>query len=155
MPLTSDEQKTLREVGAVVVPGVIPSEAADRALRRINHELSTINMSEQGPNYGFMKEVGRSDPILDLYRATPLHDLADWLIAPGAVDCPASAHMALRFPVAPDVSENPDPPEGWHPARTLGRLRRGHAGFRWSRWTCGSAGMSNVEHGPDRPHPRR
>lgn len=113
MELSAAELKQLHDDGYVVLPGVIPDRLCQRAIRRINRYLATANMAEEGQNYKYMAQVGGSDEILDLYRATPVPGLVRALLGPHAdrMKPMDKGHMALRFPAEDCL---PGPIQSWH-----------------------------------------
>jgi len=109
--LDAEQQRALIDDGYLLLPGAVPRERIDRALKAINQSLG-----EQGIDKAqlwtlraqtFCPELVAADAILDLYRDTPLEALAQAAIGAGMVPRPSTGQIALRFPQ--EVAE-PRPP---------------------------------------------
>ena len=107
MELTLEQMQHLFEQGYVLIPGVIPRERVNAALRAINHSLgegidparlTTFRAQSYAP------ELQRDPVITDLYNAMPVKDLVESLIGEGMVRPIGGGQIALRFPIAPGQS---------------------------------------------------
>jgi hypothetical protein len=111
VPLDAAQRQALLDDGYVILPGAVPRERVDRALKSINHSLG-----EQGIDksqiwtlraQSFCPELVATDAILDLYRGTAIEALAESAIGTGLLPRPATGQIALRFPQ--ELAEPKDP----------------------------------------------
>ncbi len=113
MPLDPQQTHALVEDGYVLLPGAVPRARVDAALKAINHSLGERGIDRSQiwtlRAQTFCPELVAADAILDLYRDTPLEQLAEAAVGPGAVPRPTSGQIALRFPQAEDVPQAPHP----------------------------------------------
>ncbi len=111
MSLDAEHQRALIDDGYLILPGAVPRERVDRALKAINHSLGEQGIDKRQlatlSARTFCPELVAADAILDLYRDTPLEALAQAAIGPGAVARPTTGQIALRFPQ--QVAEPPAP----------------------------------------------
>jgi hypothetical protein len=102
MPLTEIDKASLRDNGFVKLPGIIPADLVDRALRAINSSLGSRGMHPDDlvtfRARSFAPEVQRSAQITDLFNASPLRELAESAIGAGSLRPVNSGQIALRFP---------------------------------------------------------
>ena len=113
MSLTPDQHRSLVEDGYVILPGVVPREQVNAALKAINHSLGEEGIAKDQiwtlRAQSFCPELAAADAILDLYRATPLRALAETAIGAGQVTVPGSGQIALRFPQQLAAPRDPYP----------------------------------------------
>jgi hypothetical protein len=105
------EKLALREEGYLVVPGLVPRAQVEAALKAINGSLGEQGIAKNEiwtlRAQTFCPELVSAPPILDLYGATPLPDLAQAVLGAGNVAPPVVGQIALRFPQA--IAEPRDP----------------------------------------------
>jgi|GEM_PF-4442183 len=128
MELTLEQMQHLFEQGYVLIPGVIPRERVNAALRAINHSLgegidparlTTFRAQSYAP------ELQRDPVITDLYNATPVKELAESLIGEGMVrpiggavpDCAGAIARATQT-----ASRRHVYPDEWRAARAHRQL---------------------------------
>jgi hypothetical protein len=108
--LEEAEKRALVDDGYVIVPGAVPRERVDAALRAINHSLGEEGIPKEHlwtlRAQTFCPELVGAPPILDLYTGTPLAALAEAALGAGNVPPPSTGQIALRFP---QVAEPRDP----------------------------------------------
>jgi hypothetical protein len=109
--LTWSQEHALVDEGYLLVPGLVSRERVDAALKAINHSLGEEGIAKDAlwtmRAQTFCPELASAPPILELYGATGLRELAEAALGAGQVRAPATGQIALRFPqtlVAP-----PDP----------------------------------------------
>jgi phytanoyl-CoA dioxygenase PhyH len=109
---TPSQKDSLRERGFVVLPGLVPRERRDGALRAINASLGQGLAPEDITRFharSFCPELQRSGVLLDLFRGTPAVHAAASLVGPKGLDPVTTAQIALSFPVAEDAPSPPHP----------------------------------------------
>lgn len=104
MQLTGEQRQALYDDGLVSLPGIVPSETVNAALRAINGSLGYAGMP---PNklqtyraQSYCPELQTAPAITELLTATPLWELAESAIGSGQVQPVNSGQIALRFPAA-------------------------------------------------------
>ena len=102
MRLDGTQQRALLDDGYLLVPGLVPRERVDAALKAINHSLGEEGIAKDQiwtlRAQTFCPELASAPEILDLYRATPVVELAEAAIGVGKVVTPTTGQIALRFP---------------------------------------------------------
>src|SRR5687768_3529339 len=84
--LTDEQKKHFRTHGFVHVPGAVPRERVDAALRVINHSIGQGVSKSDLPRFragSFCPELTSAAAITDLYNHTPLRDLAESAVGRG------------------------------------------------------------------------
>ena len=80
MLLTPPQGRALVDEGYLLVPGLVPRARVDAALRAINHSLGEQGLAKDAlwtmRAQTFCPELVSAPEILDLYRDSPLRDLA-------------------------------------------------------------------------------
>jgi hypothetical protein len=98
--LRSEQKEKLREEGYLLLPGAVPRDLVEAALRAINHSLGNEGIPKEGlPSFRartFTPELTTAPVILDLYRKSALAVAAEEAIGP--VKPPSEGQIALRFP---------------------------------------------------------
>jgi hypothetical protein len=112
--LTDAQAHALVAEGYLLVPGLVSRERVEAALHAINGSLGEQGIAKDAlwtmRAQTFCPELVSAPPILDLYRSTPLAELAEAAIGAGRVRTPSTAQIALRFPqVAGPTPEPRDP----------------------------------------------
>ena len=82
---TAARKGSLRERGFVVLPGLVPPERRDAALRAINASLGRGLAPADLPRFraqSFCPELQRAGVLLDLFRGTPAAPAAAALVGP-------------------------------------------------------------------------
>jgi hypothetical protein len=114
LKLTAEQQRTLRDEGYLLLPGLIPRPMVDAALQAINHSLGSAGMPpDQLQGYRvrtFTPELVKSPAILDLLTASPLKAAAEAALGVGNVRASSEAQIALRFPGPPGADGSPAVP---------------------------------------------
>lgn len=105
MELTDAQKQQIIDRGFVKVPGVIPQDKVDAALRAINGSFGQGIDPEQMVTFraqSFCPEL-RNDPVITgLFNDTPAIDLAESAIGKGRIKDVNRAQIAIRFPVLGD-----------------------------------------------------
>ncbi len=100
--------------GYLQIPGVVPRVLVDRARRAINHSIGHVGLGgEDLANHRsafFCAELLEDPVILDLYRKTPVIDVAKSLMGAGNVLPVTRTKPYPRFPLP--VGEEPPEPRG-------------------------------------------
>jgi hypothetical protein len=100
--LDPEQRQKLREEGYLLLPGAVPRERVEAALRAINQSLGSEGMAKEAlPGFRartFTPELTTSPAILDLFGGSALAAVA--AVAIGAVKPPTEGQIALRFPGA-------------------------------------------------------
>lgn len=113
MRLGDGDKRALIEDGYLLVPGVVPRDRVDAALKAINHSLGEQGIAKDAlwtlRAQTFCPELVSAPAILDLYRETPLRGLAEAAIGPSRVALPSSGQIALRFPQLNVAARDPYP----------------------------------------------
>jgi len=99
--LTRSEKDSLRERGYAVLPGLVPRERVDAAVRAINASLGRGLRPEDVPRFratSFCPELQKADVILDLFRETPASAAAASLVGGDGLERVTTGQIALSFP---------------------------------------------------------
>jgi hypothetical protein len=100
--LDSEQRRTLREQGFVVLRGLVPRAQVDNARRTINAHLGNEGMAKERLNSyrarTYTPELVTHPAITGLFTASPLAAAAEAAIGQGMVRPPNEAQIALRFP---------------------------------------------------------
>jgi len=112
MQLTRTHKEALYRDGLIRLPGIVPSEYVDAAMRAINASLGGRGIDpSQLPTFrarSYCPEVQDQKAITDLLYASPLWEIAEQLIGQGKIAPVRAGQIALRFP-------STDPPREPHP----------------------------------------
>src|ERR687886_838857 len=118
MELTDAHKRTLYDNGFVKIPGIVPPELVDAALRAINASLGAQGMHpDQLPTLRaqtYCPELTGSPPIMRLLYDTPLWPLAESAIGPGRLQPVTRGQIALRFPSMDPPAEPRPHLDGMH-----------------------------------------
>src|SRR5215217_5640097 len=101
LTLTGEQMRQFRTAGFVHVPGVIPRERVEAALRAINHSLGEgVSKSDLAKFRAgsFCPELTSAPPVTGLYNHTPLRELAESAVGRGRLAKVTGGQIALRFP---------------------------------------------------------
>ena len=101
MNLSQAQTQQLHDQGYVVIPGLIPREMVDAALKAINHSIGAgMEPSKIDSFYkvSFCPELCDSPVITDLLIRTDARELVESALGAGKVVWPKSGQLALRFP---------------------------------------------------------
>ena len=113
MALSADDKRTLEETGYLLVPGLVSPDRARAALAAINASLGRNGLPPDALPHmealTFCPELVGDTAVLDLYRATPLKELAEAALGAGCVRDPRDAQIALRFPTPGAAKGDPRP----------------------------------------------
>ena len=105
MMLTKSQKQAIIDRGFVRVPGVVPKQKVDAALRAINASFGEGIDPEQLVTFraqSFCPEL-RQDPVITgLLNDTPAWSLAESAIGKGRIKPVDRGQLAIRFPVAGD-----------------------------------------------------
>jgi phytanoyl-CoA dioxygenase PhyH len=110
--LTAVQRDALRERGYVVMPGLVPRERHEAALRAINASLGRGLAAEDVARMrarSFCPELQKADVILDLFRETPASAVAASLVGKEGLERVTTAQIALSFPSDSDAAAPPYP----------------------------------------------
>jgi hypothetical protein len=110
--LTGVQRDALRERGYVVLPGLVPRERHEAALRAINVSLGRGLAAEDVARMrarSFCPELQKADVILDLFRETPASAVAASLVGKEGLERVTTAQIALSFPSDRDAAAPPYP----------------------------------------------
>jgi hypothetical protein len=111
--LGDSDKRALIEDGYLLVPGLVPRDRVEAALKAINHSLGEQGIAKDAlwtlRAQTFCPELVSAPAILDLYRETPLQALAQAAIGPARVALPGSGQIALRFPQVNVAARDPHP----------------------------------------------
>jgi hypothetical protein len=109
MELTDAQKQRLYEDGYVHLPGIVPREKVDAALRAINASLGSEGIDPAKLTtfraQTYAPEVTRTPYISGLLNDTPLWSVAESAIGPGQIKPVSSGQIALRFPVMDQPGE--------------------------------------------------
>lgn len=112
MELTEGQKQQFYEAGFVKLPGIVPREQVDAALRAINASLGAEGIDpDQLVTFrarSYCPELQDAPPIAGLLNDTPLWGLAESAIGPGQVRPVTLGQIALRFPTV-DPPADPRP----------------------------------------------
>lgn len=110
MQLTEAQREQLADQGFIRIPGVIPRERVDAALRAINGSIGERGLPPDDLPVlrarSYCPELQREPVITDLFEATPFRSLAESVIGAGKVAPVSAGQIALRFP-APGPEREP------------------------------------------------
>jgi hypothetical protein len=113
MRLSESDRRSLLDDGYLVVPGLVPSQRVEAALKAINHSLGEQGIAKDQiwtlRAQTFCPELVAAPAILDLYRETPVRALAEAAIGAGNVTPPSTGQIALRFPQELAAPRDPYP----------------------------------------------
>src|SRR5262245_60959504 len=102
MQLTQTQKRSLYENGLVKLPGIVPEEHVNAAMRAVNGSLGSEGMAPDKlvtfRSQSYCPELQRSVAITDLLNATPLWGLAEDAIGVGQIKPVGAGQIALRFP---------------------------------------------------------
>jgi hypothetical protein len=102
MELHGSQKQQLYDQGFVKLPGAVPRERVDAALRAINASLGANGMHpDELPTLrarSYCPELASSPAILDLLNGTPAWSIAEAAIGRGQVKPIKGGQIALRFP---------------------------------------------------------
>lgn len=107
MKLSPSRRTAFARDGFVVLPGVVPRERVDAALREINHRLGSgkhPGKDAYADSVDYLSEYVRSPAVMDLMNASPLRALAASLLGANRVEPCTQAQVVLRFPAKTDAS---------------------------------------------------
>jgi hypothetical protein len=111
--LSAGDKRTLEETGYLLVPGLVSPDRTRAALAAINASLGRNGLPPDAlprmEALTFCPELVGDAAILDLYRATPLAELAEAALGAGRVRDPREAQIALRFPTPGAAMLDPRP----------------------------------------------
>jgi hypothetical protein len=106
--LRPEQRRALRDDGYLLLPGLVPRDLVESALRAINQSLGSEGMPREAlPGFRartFTPELATAPAILDLYGRSPLRAAAEAVIGHGRVAAPPEGQIALRFPTATPAS---------------------------------------------------
>lgn len=110
MELTEAQRQELAENGFVRIPGVIPRDRVNAALRAINGSIGERGIPPEDlpvlRSRSYAPELQGEPVITDLFEATPFRALAESVIGAGRVAPVRGGQIALRFP-APGPARDP------------------------------------------------
>jgi hypothetical protein len=111
--LTPAEERALVDEGYLLAPGLVPRDRVHAALKAINHSLGEQGLAKDAlwtlRAQTFCPELVSAPPIVDLYGATGVKDLAEAAIGVGKVRAPTTGQIALRFPQTIEAPRAPFP----------------------------------------------
>lgn len=109
MELTTEQKRTFFEQGYLKLPGIVPRELVDAALRAINASLGTNGMRpEDLPRFraqSYCPELTNSPAITNLLNESPLWSVAESAIGRGKIRPVTGGQIALRFPTMEQPGE--------------------------------------------------
>lgn len=112
MALTDEQKRAFYEDGFVKLPGIVPREKVDAALRAINASLGERGMHPDElvtlRARSYCPELQDAPEIVGLLNDTPLWGIAESAIGPGKIKPVARGQIALRFPSL-DAPREPRP----------------------------------------------
>lgn len=107
-----EQKRELYEQGFMRLPGIVPRERVDAALRAINASLGSEGIEPASlPTFrarSYAPELQLSPAITGLLNDTPLWGIAESLIGEGKVEAVGGGQIALRFP-SMDAPRAPHP----------------------------------------------
>ncbi len=102
MQLTQTQKRALYEDGLVQLPGIVPEETVNAALRAVNASIGASGIHPRDlvtfRSQSYCPELQRSTAITDLLHASPLWQLAESAIGQGKISAVDAGQIALRFP---------------------------------------------------------
>lgn len=109
--LTPRQKEEFVENGFLHIPGAVPEDMVQAALRAINHSIGTVGKTGGDPTRytvdSHCHEL-RGQPVLtDIFNHTAVMDLTEDLLGAGNVQPVAEVQIAARFPLAPGVEAPP------------------------------------------------
>ncbi len=112
MELTHEQKQAFYDNGFVKLPGIVPRELVDTALRAINSSLGSEGMHPDNlvkfRAQSYCPELQGSPAITDLLNASPVLSVAESAIGPGKIRPVKGGQIALRFP-SMDPPREPGP----------------------------------------------
>lgn len=112
--LTSAQKREFVEQGFLKIPGAIPKVLVDRALHAVNHSIGHVGLGGEdmanSRSAFFCAELLDAPVILDLYRKSPVIEIAESLMGKGNVLPVEKAKPYPRFPLP--VDQDPPVPRG-------------------------------------------
>ena len=113
MELTDAQRANLWEHGYTVLPGAVPRDKVDAALRAINASLGSEGMHPdrlaQFASQSYCPEVQDSTAITDLYHGSAARDTVEAAVGVGQLRPARAGQIALRFPAAGGPPREPSP----------------------------------------------
>ena len=110
MRLTTAQKQTLYDDGILKLPGIVPTELVNAALRAINGSLGSEGIDPDKlvtfRSQSYCPPVQRSSAITDLLHASPLWEVAESAIGEGAMSI-TFVHQHLR---SPEIATRPPLP---------------------------------------------
>ena len=107
--LTDEQKRQFQQDGFLTLPGIVPRERVDAALRAINASLGERGMHpDELPTLrarSYAPELQDAPAITGLLHETPLWGLAESAIGPGRIRPVGRGQIALRFPVTTEPAE--------------------------------------------------
>ena len=107
--LTDEQKRQFYQDGFITLPGIVPRERVDAALRAINASLGERGMRpDELPTLrarSYAPELQDAPAITGLLHETPLWGLAESAIGPGRIRPVGRGQIALRFPVTTEPAE--------------------------------------------------
>ena len=102
MTLTQEQKQQFFDQGYLHLPGIIPTETLNTALRAINGYLGREGMDPKDLNryraQSYCPGLGKESYITDLFNATPVKEAAESAIGVGKIKPVGGGQIALRFP---------------------------------------------------------
>lgn len=112
--LTPSQKREFVEEGYLIIPGAISKVLIDAALRAVNHSIGNVGLGGEDPANNrsafHCAELLDAPVILDLYRKSPVMEIAESLMGQGNVLPVERAKPYPRFPLP--VGEDPPAPRG-------------------------------------------
>lgn len=109
MELSNEQKQQFYQDGYVKLPGVVPRERVDAALRAINASIGSEGIAPEKLTtfraQSYTPELQKSAPITDLLNESPLWGIAESAIGTGQVKPVTGGQIALRFPVVEQPTE--------------------------------------------------
>lgn len=109
MELTAHQKQQLFQDGYVKLPGMVPRDKVDAALRAINASLGSEGIDPAKlatfRAQTYTPELRNSPAITDLLNDTPLWDAAESAIGTEQIKPVTAGQIALRFPVLDEAAE--------------------------------------------------
>ncbi len=109
--LTLEQKRQFMVDGYLHVPGVVPRQMVDDALRAINHSIGNVGRTGGDPvrfrEDSFCHEL-TGDPLMtDIINKTDIPTLVEDLIGAGNMQSVTRVQIAPRFPLPPDQEPEP------------------------------------------------
>lgn len=123
MEMTAERRQQLHDNGFIALPGIIPQERVEKALRAINASLGSNGIDPgklvQFRAQSYCPELQRSPDIVGLLNETPLLAAVESLVGEGQLRPVTGGQIALRFP-SMDAPREPHPHLDGMPTPTNG-----------------------------------